>query len=1359
MLQTLRLLVVILSLVSGPVIAQDYVPEALEGWQQWVLKDTAYRECPFYFDRTPANRSHFLCAWPGRLQLDVTVDGARFEQRWTLYEEDQWIALPGSPEHWPDQVTLNGNPIEVIERDGSPRVLLAPGSWRLSGRLAWDERPAVLNVPPESGLLSLTVDGKPVDRPEMNGNRLFLGERETDSREADTVRAVVYRLVADGVPTKLVTRLQLDVSGSVREETFGPLLPEGFTPLRSTSPIPARFEADGTLQLQVRPGSWQIEIAARGDGALNEIVVPATGTNLPEAEIWSYAANDRLRITAVEGLTPVDPAQVDVPGNWASLPAFRVDSGAMFSITERSRGVVAPSNELALDRTMWLDFDGEGYIVKDAITGAMRTDWRLDMSQPYTLLSASESGDSLLVTKGREEGSTGIEVRMPDVSLETLGRGETRAAMPVAGWDSRFASVNASLNLPPGHKLLVAPGVDRAIGSWMDRWALLDFFLVLIITIASWRLFNPAVGIIALLALGLSYHELLAPTWLWLNLLVAVALLRVAPAGRLYRLVRSYQLLSAALLIIVLVPFIANQVRIAIYPQLESQYAEYEVFGAPGIVLQQPAPAPELRMKEAADLQQVRPDRERPAGIAPSGELLEEVVVVSSKSTVPYRFARFAPNAIVQAGPGVPSWRWNTYRLVWGGPVEPGQEMRLVVLPRWFVSTVRFALVGLVLAFAAILAAEITHRRWTLPGGLTLGRDVAGGAAAVMLGALLISATPPAHAQLPDQELLRQLQERLLEPPDCVPRCAEIAAASIDVGADSVVMELSIHALQPVAIPLPGSERGWRPSGVLVDGRGDARILRADNGLLWIFVTPGRHTVTLRGPIPDVDSLEIPFPTPPRVVTAESDTWLLGGIKDRRLLSGSLQVTRLQTADGGDAVRWESSRFPAFARVTRHIAMDLDWHVQTTVERVAPLEGALTLEVPLLDGESIVSGTFEVRDGRVLVTMQPDEAGVSWSSTLPLQSPLRLQAPESVPWTEVWDIAVGSIWNVTFQGVPESNTDRSGDEIRRAAFDPRAGETLVVEASRPEASEGNTLAFDAVGLDVDYGNRSSDVTMTLGYRSTRGAQHSIGLPGDAEVIAVTIDGDEQSLRPENGELTIPIQPGEHRLSIAWRSPGAMAFRTATPVIDLGAPASNIELSLSPPRDRWLLATTGPQLGPAVLYWTEVAVLLLAAVILGRVGLSPLRTWQWVVLGLGFSTFSWGALALVVIWLFVCGARERFGVAGLNWWQFNAVQVVIAVTTVLALLSIISALPQGLLGTPDMHVAGHNSHAGELAWFADRSISEIPTAVAFTAPMWLYKGIILAWALWLSFALVRWMPWVWKCFSSDGFWRDRSKDGA
>mgnify|MGYP001544630644 CR=1 FL=1 len=51
-------------------------------------------------------------------------------------------------------------------------------------------------------------------------------------------------------------------------------------------------------------------------------------------------------------------------------------------------------------------------------------------------------------------------------------------------------------------------------------------------------------------------------------------------------------------------------------------------------------------------------------------------------------------------------------------------------------------------------------------------------------------------------------------------------------------------------------------------------------------------------------------------------------------------------------------------------------------------------------------------------------------------------------------------------------------------------------------------------------------------------------------------------------------------------------------------------------------------------------------------------------------------------------------------------------------------------------------------FPDAALRYLITGLAVgIAPV-----LILAWALWLSFALVRWLPWVWKCFSSDGFWR-------
>ena len=1332
----LRLIALLLffPLTISVATAETHIPEDLQGWEQWVLKDKEYRDCPFYFNTNASQPGDFICAWPGRMHLSVNASGGEFSQQWTVHAAQQWVVLPGDSAYWPDQVTVNNRLVEVIAHDNYPSVRLEPGSWRIAGRFEWDERPGVLRVPPASGLVSLTVDGKRVERPAMTRSGVFLGERQRETRAKDSVRAVVHRLVADEVPTRLTTHLQIDVSGSVREEVFGPILPDGFVPISIRSQLPVKFEADGKLRIQVRPGRWTIILIARGPGVTDSITRPPTGTSLPDEEIWSYQSNDRLRVTAAEGLPPVDPIQVEVPHNWRTYPAFRMDAEATFAVTERSRGVVSASNELTLQRTMWLDFDGGGFVVEDSIGGTMRTDWRLDMKGPYALLSATENDASLLITLGQEEGQTGIEVRQSAVGVKALGRVDTRAAMSVTGWNARFASVAATLNLPPGHKLLSARGVDRADGSWVSQWQLLDFFLVLIITIAVWRLFGRGAGIIAFAALVLSFHELNAPAWLWLNLLIAIALMRVAPRGWLRKTVSGYQALSAIALLFVLVPFVAGQLRMAIYPQLEPQYDDYGLAGAVATPASQP-----MRNYDSAVMELAA---------------LDEISVTGSQRRL--SFARYAPNAIVQAGPGIPSWRWNSYSLSWSGPVDAGQTMRLVVMPRWLVSGLRVAAVALLLLFAGVLAAEVFKRNWTLPGGLKMGRQHTAGVLAAGMLAGLMGVGSPAEADIPDAELLQQLEQRLLEAPECVPRCAEIVSAEVDVGANAISMTLVVHALEDIAIPLPGSAEGWQPETVLLEGGGGARLVRAPDNALWLRVTAGRHTVNLRGAVPAVDSLEIPFLTPPRVITVSSGAWFVAGIKDRRLTSGSLQLTRLQSDTGGDgSVRWESSRFPVFARVKRVIELDLDWRVITTVYRVAPTQGALTINIPLLDGEKIISGNFTVANERVLVAMNPRQQSVSWISSLPRQSPLLLQSQQAASWQEVWHFVVGNIWNAKFEGIPESNMSENADGVRVAVFHPRGGEQREITTTRPDASEGSTLAFDSVTLSVQHGQRSSVVGLQLSYRSTRGAQHVIQLPAAAEVTSVVIDGRVQTMRADDGQLAVPILPGSHTIHISWRETGEMGLWTTTPEIDIGAPASNINVQLTSPHDRWLLATSGPKLGPAVLYWSELAALIVFALILGRTGLSPLTTRHWLLLGLGFSTFSWPVLMLVAAWLLACGAREKLQV-DLNWWRFNLIQIALAGITIIALYNVVMVLPQGLLGTPDMHVTGHNSHAGVLSWFADRSESVLPVAMVVTVPMWIYKVLILVWALWLSFALLRWLPWVWRCFSSQGFWRSRTK---
>ncbi|MDH3586585.1 MAG: hypothetical protein OEQ30_05805, partial [Gammaproteobacteria bacterium] len=71
-----------------PMVAQSadvFVPDELQGWQDWVLHDKDYRGCPFYFNGSAAARGDFVCAWPGLLDITIDADGGRFSQQWTVY--------------------------------------------------------------------------------------------------------------------------------------------------------------------------------------------------------------------------------------------------------------------------------------------------------------------------------------------------------------------------------------------------------------------------------------------------------------------------------------------------------------------------------------------------------------------------------------------------------------------------------------------------------------------------------------------------------------------------------------------------------------------------------------------------------------------------------------------------------------------------------------------------------------------------------------------------------------------------------------------------------------------------------------------------------------------------------------------------------------------------------------------------------------------------------------------------------------------------------------------------------------------------------------------------------------------------
>ncbi len=1341
-----------------PATAALNVPPELAGWEAWVLKDQEFRRCPFLATGSPDDPGAHRCAWPEPLTLSVDADGGRFTQRWQVYA-DSWVVLPGNLNQWPEDVRSNGAPAAVVARDGLPAVRLSPGSYTLSGRFVWATRPEALPIATETGVVELTVDGRVIAQPERPDGAVSLGKRRTAEQPA-ALEVQVYRLVQDELPVRLVTRVRLQVAGDAREERFAEVLPAGFVPLALESALPARLDADGRLRVQVRAGSYELTITARGSGAADTLSRPPAGKPVAgrwaREEIWSFAGNDRLRIAAAEGANAIDPAQANVPAEWQGLPAFRMAADSKLAIVERSRGLAnVDDNRLTLSRQLWLDFDHRGLTAVDQVTGTMRRDWRLDMAAPFTLQSARLGGDALLVTTGTDPGVTGVELRQPDLTLESVSRtASPRGTLPATGWQTRFDGVQGTLHLPPGHLLLAVRGADDAPGSWLEQWGLWNLFGVLIVVVFTAWVAGNAVAVVALGALLLMYQYFPEQIWLWSTLLAAISVARAVPEGRFRRAAGGFRTLSFVVLGVALLPFLADQVRLALYPQLEPGvlYADaggMEVTAAKSVpMLGVDSPVAQDSMEMESRVVNSAPEVRLDKSAAYGGGLNVQQVV-----------QRYAPGTLVQTGPGLPGWNYNSYPYSWSGPVEPDQTVQFIYIGRALLAIWRIVGVVLTATLFLWLLQGALPGFWQRQGWAGRGRGATAPVLTIALALVMALAAAPGPAlasSTPDPALLNELKTRLSAPPPCAPTCAEVLSANVDVKPDVLEVTLTVSALTKVAVAVPSASDRWQLLSITVDGESAVAMARNADGSLWIPLEPGAHTIRLRGRPAPAESLQLVFPQPPRRITVLTEGWTSAGMTEGRLLSGTLELTRERSTTAVADPLEASAEFPAFVRVTRNFNLDLDWSVTTTVERIAPQRAAFTVEVPLATGESVLNEGLEVRDGKTaLVGFGTGQAVIAWSSGLPRSESLSLSSPVAADRAEVWSFVVNPQWRVAFAGLPAVLPESLSGSPWTYVFFPRPGEKLDVQITRPKAAAGQTLAVDAAMLDVNVGTRSADHTLSFSYRSTQGGRHTVDIPAAARVTQVLVDGTEVPLRPADGKLPLALLPGAHSITVSWTTAAGVAFRLRPDPVNLNSPASNVRTTLRLPDNRWPLLAFGGGVGPAVLYWSELIVFIIVAWLLGRSSQSPLRTHEWLLLGLGLSTLSWPVLLGVGAWLFGMRWREDWDGSALPRWPFNSVQVLLALVTVVAVGSLVfSGIRYGLLAQPDMGIAGPGSGGNTFAWFQDQTESVLPSPTVISVPMWIYRLLMFAWAFWIALALARWLRFAWHAWTARGFWRGK-----
>lgn len=1350
MKRLLPLLLLCQGLLAQPFPRKE-LPPALRSWVPWALDGSEEKLCPAF-------RGSTVCAWPSRVVLTLAAKGGTFRQD-VAADRPLFASIAGGARQWPQEVRLDGQPAAVVEKDGRPAVWLLPGAHRVEGRFFWERLPDSLPVSPRTALVDLSVEGRTVSLPKREEDGLLLLRHQAAAEGAgEELRLKVFRRVKDGIPLWVETRLSLEVSGKAREVRLAGALLPGSVPTSVRGELPARLDAERALRVQVRPGKFAVSVEARLHGNPTEIRPPAPETAWPAQEIWVFERAETLRQVEVTGPVPIDPSRTDMPEEWRRFPAFLVE-GTALKVREARRGEPEPApDQVNLVRSLWLDLDGGGYSVQDRFSGTLGKTSRLNVRRPAQLGRVSVDGQDQLVTSDPATKLPGVELRHLSLNVGADARLPRQERLSAVGWDINVRSLAVSLNLPPGWRLLAAPGSDGATGSWISQWTLLGFFVVLLVGIAMARLSAPRWGLLALVTLALCYREPGAPWLVWISLLVALALMRYLPQGKARAAGTAYFLLSFLALAVIAVTFFISQIREGLYPQAEAQYERFEPAAIGGFAAKSAGPPAEAYETAA-------PPKAAAPVPAPAERKAAERIAVQSFGNVlssatdggaqpgKTRTYEVDPHAVVQTGAGIPDWSWKKCFLTWSGPVAHDHDLRLLLLPpavNLFLALLRVGLVAL-LALRLFADAGLRPR---------LGSAAAAPAAAAAL--LLFAAFPlPARAEdeekqdaapaspgspFPSSELLADMKEKLLRPAPCAPACVSTADLTLAVEGGELRISAEVHAAAPTAWALPGPAASWVPSRVALDRQEGPALVRMEDGFLYVRLAPGVHRVELAGPLPPGDSLSLQLLDRPRRANALAAGWQVDGIREDGTSDGSIQLTRRLKSSESKAAE---GVYEPWLEIRRVLDIGVSWRADTIVRRITPAGTPVVVKVPLLKG-MLTTGDEQVKDGAVLVTLGRDQTEARWASVIrPVEGQeLVLKAAEGKPWSEVWVIRASPVWQATAQGLPPVRRQDGGQLV--SEYRPWPGETLKLTFKKPAGADGQTVTVDSARLDVQPGTRLLDATLSLSVRAARAGPLEITVPKGAEVQAVTVGGQKKPIRPEGDKVVVTVEAGSQPVVVSWRQDGGLSAVHRAPRVAVGKELVNVHVSVQLPPDRWLLMSGGPAWGPALLFWGYALVLLLAALLLGRFVPGPLPPWSWALLGLGLAPLSVVPPLIVAAWFL------------LLWWRgkkplesplaFDLVQLGLVFWTLLFLGSLYGAVHQGLLLSPDMMVTGNGSSATLLRWYVDRTEGMTPAVWVLSVPLWVYRVAMLLWSLWLAFSLLRWMAWGFRQFGEGGLWR-------
>ncbi|MDY6091194.1 MAG: hypothetical protein SPJ04_08080 [Bdellovibrionota bacterium] len=1356
---------------------KDNVPDSLKPWIAWVSKDIKINKCP----RSSSNYETMFCDFITSLKINLEGDKISFTQNVFLYE-DSFVKLMGDKSMLPKNVKEGDENLPIIYKGTYPYVFLKKGAHEIKGIVDIENNSTEITLPEKVAIIQFRKDGNKEDNISIINNKLQLAiknemvqndQEETQDEFNDSLDIQVRRILEDDVPFKVTTLLRINASGKERDENFGKIIFPNSRIFNITSALPVRFDKDNNFIFKVRRGSYEIKI----DSILNDIpqklLFFKSTKAFPDKEIWGYTINNVLRTTQISGVRNVAPINFGYPISDSSMRVYEINENESFNILEKDRApVIDAKNELTINRNFWLNFKGDGYFVSDSLSGNVKKEGIMIVNKDFHIAKANVNNVDVPLFIDKDTSNTGINLHQGSVKIESEGRYSNINEFTLTPYSFTKNKSTLTLHLPSQWKIFNISNIKNDYYSWVSKWNLLRLFYLCLTFCIIVKVFSLKLGIVSLISMILVHNTEVS---LYLPLILITffhfisTLLYNNEKKRFYfNLFNRIKNIIIILLLIFVLPFVIDDVRRSVYPQLgfdiskenQTNYytnnmkrKSYSINGNQMVGASNRALSKSFGSQAMYDVDTVTEEAEVLGVNVPR----EEVLIKNSSLAIPTGF-------------GKPMWNGSTIVKINEDIKDSNQKIKITYLTPTMNLIISF-LRAIFLGWLFILLINFTTYTKVREFILNKFPKIVTCLMLCFVGLLSFNVNS-ANADFPSEAQLNELREYVKanvdKAPNCAPTCASISSGDLKVSDKSASITLKLNVISDSAFPIIKNSQDYVIDEILVDNDSIKRAIKTTDNNIWVFLYKGIHDVKIKFTLQNLNMPNFVFEKPISKLNVNLSGYEYLGqstfVKDFKLRRvKSLTESAIENDNKQNETKLNLELSSYYFIEKELIFNDTEYKLITKISKFGNTDTASTLELKLTKNEKVLTSNIDVKNDVARIDFAKGDSYKTIESRLPIVDYIELKSQDIDFVFESWKVFQSESWQVSYKGIPEI----INNNVRY--WVPRKKETLFISISAIKNADAPVETITRSEINYLLAEKELSAEMKFVIRSSQGGKHEFIFPKEFKLESCYINYNKVPCTSETQDslkVNLELIPSEQTVKLMFKAPLNWKTRYVLPKINTNIESVNSIIKAKFEKNnakRFLLWARGPKMGACVLFWVTFPIIIIFAAILKYVLKSSISFKEWFILLLGCSLLqSYVDSFLLIVWLisgdFVmrkrlsvvneivnsdvnnsegnlsvsCGKKNRN--SGIKVYLFFGI---------LAIFGFCNLIRIALLGvTPNMWIAGNGSYMNLtstlLVWYEDIVGNILPMPEIYSVSIIYYKVFIVFWALWGALFIIKYL---------------------